>query len=468
MFLSTPPGRTTEKWPPLGLLYIASNNREERQDEVVLCDAFCADLEPEELLARIVTARPDVVGLNCSTHTFMDAIKALEGVHRALPDCKVILGGYHATFATESILRSYPFVDYIIRGEAERPLVKLLGHMEEGTPPSDVEGISYLKDGTLVERPICLVEDLDALPFPERKLLGDLKYGYTHRGIPLTFGKFTTISSSRGCPFRCTYCSCAAFSQRKWRPRSPANVVEELESIYADGYESCVFVDDNFTHDPGRAERICELIRERRIRMQLYCEGRVDSASKELMRRMKGAGFNVIYFGAESGSERTLEYYKKHITPEKTAKAIANAKGAGMLVVTSYIVGAPVEGEEDMRQTIDFIRNSRPHAVQVNILDCMIGTGLWDDLCARGLIGPDDWKTNHRIYEYDGTRTKEQLQASVNEAYSEWLKGWWNRRGVRELLTVLAKNQTARRIVFSNLLNPNVRSSVREGMRPFR
>jgi len=468
VFLSTPPGRTTEKWPPLGLLYIASNNREERQDEVVLCDAFCADLGPEELLARIVAARPDVVGLNCSTHTFLDAIKALEGVHRALPDCKVILGGYHATFATESILRSYPFVDYIIRGEAERPLVKLLGHMEEGTPPSDVEGISYLKDGALVERPICLIEDLDALPFPERKLLGDLKYGYTHRGIPLTFGKFTTISSSRGCSFRCTYCSCAAFSQRKWRPRSPANVVEELESIYADGYESCVFVDDNFTHDPGRAERICDLIRGRRIRMQLYCEGRVDSASKELMRRMKGAGFNVMYFGAESGSERTLEYYKKHITPEKTAKAIANAKGAGMLVVTSYIVGAPVEGEEDMRQTIDFIRNSRPHAVQVNILDCMIGTGLWDDLCARGLIGPDDWKTNHRIYEYYGTRTKEQLQASVNEAYSEWLKGWWNGRGVRELLMVLAKNQTARRIVFSNLLNPNVRSSVREGMRPFR
>ena len=118
-------------------------------------------------------------------------------------------------------------------------------------------------------------------------------------------------------------------------------------------------MDDNFTHNPKRAERICELIKERKIRMALYCEGRVDSASKELMRKMKGAGFNVIYFGAESASSRTLDYYKKHITPEKTAKAIGNAKDAGMLVVTSYIVGAPVEREEDVAKTIEFIRGTQ-------------------------------------------------------------------------------------------------------------
>ncbi|HUL39966.1 MAG TPA: radical SAM protein [Methanomassiliicoccales archaeon] len=469
VLLSTPPGRTTEKWPPLGLLYLASSLREERDDKVTVCDAFCAGMGSEELATRIIEEKPDIVGLNCSTHTFLDAIGVLRRAREALPDSTIVLGGYHATFATENILRSYGFIDFIVRGEAERSFPKLLDHLDAGTDPLDVEGISYLRGDALVERPICLIDDLDSLPFPDRRMLGDLRYGYTHQGVPLTFGKFTTISSSRGCPFRCTYCSCAAFSLKRWRPRSPENVVEELESIYDDGYESCVFVDDNFTHDPRRAARICELIKERRIRLALYCEGRVDSASKELMRKMKAAGFDVMYFGAESASTRTLEFYKKHITPEKTAQAIKNAKAAGMLVITSYIVGAPVEQEEDVAKTIGFIKETRPHGVQVNILDCLVGTEIWDDMCRKGLIGPEEWKTNHRIYEYRSSPfSKERLQGMVDEAYSQWLRGWWSRGGVSELLSVLWRNNTARRVVFSNLLNPNVRAQLRDGVRPFR
>ncbi len=468
VFLSTPPGNTTEKWPPLGLLYLASSLHEERSDRIVLCDAFCANMSVDQLVRRISDESPDVVGLNCSTHTFLEAMEALRRTREALPMAKIILGGYHATFATENILRSYRFIDFIIRGEAERSLVKLLDHIEAGTEPVDVEGISYLVGEKLVERPISLIEDLDSLPFPDRRMLGDLKYGYSHMGIPLTFGKFTTISSSRDCPFGCTYCSCAAFSLRRWRPRSPENVVDELESIYNDGYQNCVFVDDNFTHNPKRAERICELIKARRIRMALYCEGRVDSASRGLMRQMKAAGFDVIYFGAESASERTLAYYKKHITSEKTAQAITNAKKAGMLVVTSYIVGAPVEDEGDVTRTIEFIRESRPHAVQVNILDCLVGTEIWQDICRQGLVGPEEWRTNHRIYEYAiSPFDRQRLEEMVDETYSQWLKGWWRRQGMVELLNILVRNNTARKVVFSNILNPRVLVQLQDGLRPF-
>lgn len=466
--MCTPPWKTTEKWPPLGLLYIAANLRKRRGDEVKVIDAFCANLTPEQLVERLVRERPDLIGMNCSTHTFMEAMRTLEMAHRELPEARILLGGYHATFATEQILRDYPFIDFIIKGEAENAFVKLLDHLEKGESPADVEGISYLDQGRLVANPICLIEDLDSLPLPDRKLVSDIDYGYSHEGIPLTFGRFTTICSSRGCPFKCSYCSCAAFSLRKWRPRSPENVVEELEGIYSEGYRSCVFVDDNFTHNPKRAMRIAELIRERRIRMQLYCEGRVDSASPELMRAMKRAGFNVMYFGAESASQNTLEYYKKHITPEKTRKAIDSAKRAGMLVVTSYIVGAPVESKEDVRSTIDFIFASRPHAVQINILDCLVGTSIWDDLIREGRVGPSDWKTNHRVYEYFPDHMgKEELEAYVNQAYAQWLKGWWNKQGLREILRILYKNQTARRVVFSNLFNPNVRKRISEGMQAF-
>jgi len=422
----------------------------------------------EQLLEELKREKPGLVGMNCSTHTFLEAMRTLERVHEELPDAKILLGGYHATFASERILQDYRFIDYIIKGEAENAFVKLLDHIEKGEEPTDVEGISYLKGESLVSNPLCLIADLDSLPFPDRTLVSGIKYGYSHEGIPLTFGKFSTICSSRGCPFKCTYCSCAAFSLRKWRPRSPENVVDELESMYSDGYESCVFVDDNFTHNPKRALTITELIRRRHIKMQLYCEGRVDSASPELMRAMKKAGFNVIYFGAESASQATLEYYKKHITPEKTLTAIENAKRAGMLVVTSYIFGAPVESSEDVQRTIDFIHETRPHAVQINILDCLVGTGIWEDLVREGKVREDDWKTNHRIYEYfPDCMGKELLEHHVNEAYGQWLKGWWSREGLGDLLRILYKNQTARKVVFSNIFNPNVRKRITEGMQVF-
>ena len=466
--MSTPPGKTLEKWPPLGLLYIAANIRENRDDNVVILDAFCEGLSRQQLVERMVKEKPDIIGLNCSTHTFLEAVQALQDAKKALPESKIVLGGYHATFAAERILAEYDFVDYIIKGEAEQPMVQLLEHLEKGDSPEDVTGISYRHDGKNVNNPLSLVTDLDALPFPDRNMVSGIDYGYSFQGIPLTFGKFTTLSTSRGCPFRCTYCSCAAFSLRKWRPRSAESVVEELETVHGQGYKNCVIVDDNFTHNPKRTEQICDLIIERKIDMQFYCEGRVDGASYELMRKMKRAGINVIYFGAESADDKVLEYYKKHINPQKTRLAVANAKKAGMLVVTSYIIGAPVETKEAVQRTLDFIRSSRPHAVQVNVLDCLIGTSIWEDLEKNNLVGKDDWKRNHRIYEYskDGFG-KDELEAFVSEAYADWLKGWWSKDGIADILWILAKNKTARRVVFSNLLNPTVRKMMLKGAKAF-
>jgi anaerobic magnesium-protoporphyrin IX monomethyl ester cyclase len=466
--LSTPPGKTLEKWPPLGLLYIASNIRENRSDEVIVLDAFCEGLSRQKLVERMVKEKPDIIGLNCSTHTFLEAIQALHDAKKALPESKIVLGGYHATFASEKILTDYDFVDYVIKGEAEQAMVQFLERLENGKNLEDVTGISYRQDGKTINNPLSLISDLDALPFPDRTLLSGIDYGYSFQGIPLTFGKFTTLSTSRGCPFRCTYCSCAAFSLRKWRPRSAENVVEELETVHGQGYKDCVIVDDNFTHNPKRTEQICDLILERDIDMRFYCEGRVDGASYELMRKMKRAGINVIYFGAESADDKVLDYYKKHINPEKTKSAIANAKKAGMLVVTSYIIGAPVETREAVQRTIDFIRTTRPHGVQVNVLDCLIGTSIWEDLEKCDKVGIDDWKRNHRIYDYHPEGFgKEELEGFVNTAYSNWLKGWWSKEGIADITRILLKNKIARRVVFSNLLNPEVRKLIFQGIKVF-
>ena len=126
IFLSTPPGRTTERWPPLGLLYIAASIGKYRKDDVIVEDAFCKNWTAGQLADAIVRARPDVVGLNCSTHTFLAAAAVLEDVAGRLPEVTIVLGGYHATLVPEQILRAFPFIDYVVCGEGEAPFVALL------------------------------------------------------------------------------------------------------------------------------------------------------------------------------------------------------------------------------------------------------------------------------------------------------------------------------------------------------
>jgi anaerobic magnesium-protoporphyrin IX monomethyl ester cyclase len=469
VMLTTPPWSTTEKWPPLGLLYLAGSVKKARGDQVVVVDAFCHNLTVEQLLTRVAEERPDVLGMNCSTHTFNATMEVMTRARELLPDLAIVLGGYHATFAPAEILRGYRCIDHIIKGEAERSLPRLLDHIEAGTEPTDVDGISFIReDGTLFERPLTLIEDLDSLDFPDRSLLGDFEYGYVFQGVPLTFGRFTTMSTSRGCPFSCSYCSCAAFSERRWRPRGADSVVDELDELYRQGYRECVMVDDNFTQNTARVEEICRQIGERGIHMRLYCEGRAGHAQLPLLRTMKAAGFNVIYFGAESSSPSVLKYYNKKQTPERTAEAVANAKKAGMLVITSYILGAPIETREEMRSTIDFARSLRPHGVQYNILDYLVGTPLWEDMKASGTVKAEDWKTNHRVYEYYPEHaSREELEGLVNEGYGSYLGAWKSGSGVLELVRTLMVNSTARRIVMGNLANPAARKMITDGLKEF-
>src|SRR5512136_1569393 len=109
VLLSTPPGKTTELWPPLGLLYLASSIKAKRGVEVKVIDAFCENLSGAELSRRVLEGKPDVFGINCSTHTFLDAIALMQELKTLRPEMKLILGGYHATFAAERILKEYPF-----------------------------------------------------------------------------------------------------------------------------------------------------------------------------------------------------------------------------------------------------------------------------------------------------------------------------------------------------------------------
>jgi anaerobic magnesium-protoporphyrin IX monomethyl ester cyclase len=418
-----------------------------------------------ELTDAIVREKPDLVGLNCSTHTFLAAAEVLKDVAARLPDATIVLGGYHATLAMEKILRSYPFIDYIIGGEGEFSFVKLLDYLDRGARPAGVPGISFLERDEFVSSEPELIEDLDALPSPDRTLLQGIDYGYVFQGIPPTFGKFTTMCTSQGCAYDCTYCSCAAFSRRRWRYRSAENVVDELERPYKEGYENVVLIDDNFTQRRDRVEKICDLIRARGIRLKLYCESRVNHSSVGLFQTMKSTGFEVIYFGVESASEHVLDYYRKRVTPAQAKQAVASAKQCGLIVITSPIIGAPVESVDDMRRTIGFIRELRPHGMRLNMLDVLVGTEIWQAMPRDGWTQPDDWKTNHRIYEYNRSGPGNvELETLAVEGYNAFLASWKTPSGVAELARLALRNSVVREIITHNILNMRAMAAIARGI----
>jgi len=457
--LCTPPSMSKERWPPIGLLYIASYLRANGYNDVSIVDAFSCNMTEDDLVNAVEKENPDIVGMNSTAHTFIDAMSATEKIKNAIPNAKIVLGGYQATFNAEKILRSYKFVDYVIKGEGEKSFLELIKNLSKKKDMKKVKGISYIAK-KFVSNDSDIIKDLDALPFPDRTLVEKNDYKHYWNNIRLTFGKFTTVLTSRGCPYNCRYCSCSAFTNRLYRERSIDSVIDELEEIYSQGYKTCIVVDDNFTMNKERVIKICEEMRKRRIDLELHCEGRVNSASQHMLRAMKKAGFSTIYFGIESGSQKVLDYYRKGTTVEQIRNAVDNAKKVRMNIIGSFILGAPVERKEDIMHTLKFASSLRLHGTQFNILDLSPGTELWSEFERNGKIRKNDWKSNHRIYEYSNNLSKEYLNQAVNRGYKMFLDSWKSKSALKELFINAAFNSSARRIITWNLFR-NTRNLIR-------
>jgi len=173
------------------------------------------------------------------------------------------------------------------------------------------------------------------------------------------------------------------------------NTLEELVQIAKEGYEQFIFVDDSFTLNQRRVIELCKRMREERLDFEWACEGRVDSCSHEMFREMTRAGCKIVFFGIESANQRILDYYDKRITPQMSVKAMKTARKAGIdLIHGSFIIGAPDETREEIRNTLEFAKRLPIDVPQFNILRVWPGTGIWGELKEKGYIDEDlHWET---------------------------------------------------------------------------
>lgn len=382
-------------FPPLSLLYLAGVLLKEGF-EVSILDQPGQGFSFKETINWIHKEEPDVLGFSTLTSSGRNSALLSEKAKENNPNMIVIFGNHHATFNAHRILRKYPSVDIVVRGEAENTILKIANYLKSRGDLSKIRGISFRKKDQIISTPNQILnDDLDALPFPDRDLI-DADYHCVIAGGYVAPKKFTSIVSSRGCVFDCRFCSCKQLADKRWRPRSAKNTLDELQLLANKGFKQVIFVDDAFTINPKRVEKICKGIMKEKLDIEWICEGRVDNCSYDMLRFMAKSGCKVIYFGIENANQRILDYYNKRITPSQAEKAVEKARKAEIDVIAgSFILGAPIETREEMINTLEFSRRIPIDLPQFNILSVHPGNDIWSEFVSKGYIDPEElWESN--------------------------------------------------------------------------
>jgi len=388
----------------LGLGYLAAvleNNRY----EVDVIDCQVLKLSYEEFRSEIGKRQPSIVGITSTTLTYKSALRIAKIAKEACPNCITVMGGSHVSFWDDEALQECPSLDIVVRKEGENTLLELVQRVEAGKSYHDVIGTTCRKDGKTVRNPDRpYIENLDDLPFPARHLWPMERLR--------EYEDILYLATSRGCVYWCEFCATVRMHGRKYRMRSPKNVVDELEFLHKNyGVDKFTFCDDAFTVDQARIEELCREITDRKLKIQWNCGTRVDMVTKELLRNMKEAGCISVWFGVESGSQQVLDAMKKGISPELTTQVLGLVREVGLKPVPNVILGFPGETKETAWKTIKFVEQISPDAVGFyNVATPFPGTPMYDTVKKNGWLRVTDfdkYDTTTPIFETPWLSMKE-------------------------------------------------------------
>jgi anaerobic magnesium-protoporphyrin IX monomethyl ester cyclase len=356
------------RFPPLGMGYIASFLRKANLS-VRLID--CTFRDRKSVLKEIMEVRPRIVGIYSMYSMEEESIEFARSIRRETD--LLIAGGPLPSAKPSSFIEDF---DLVVVGEAENTMLEIVKAYLQNKNPKMVPGIIY-KEGsnTYHTGRRNTIENLDSIPFPDRELFDNDSYKQYYRDH---FGyTMTSMISSRGCPFRCDFCSRPIFKE-SFRSRSHENIVDEMQSIIDMRYDLIWFADDCFTISKERVVKICNEVIRRGLNVKWQCLSRVDAMDQEMAAKMKEAGCQRVYFGIESGDQRTLHLMKKDIDLQTARNAVYNANKAGIETGAFLILGYPGESEEMILNTIHFGTNLPLDYLSFTLPYPIPGTGLYE------------------------------------------------------------------------------------------
>ena len=431
LFLSPP--QTEKVFPSLGIAYLVSILNK-KGHLAVLNDG--ADTSFNEMISFVDKVNPEIVGITMNATNRFEALELARTIKEKykLP---IIVGGPHPTLMPEQILKNYSFIDFIVRNEGEYSTLELINSLEKKTSLSKIKGISYRQDGRIIHNPKApIIENLDSLPFPEWKFF-DLKKYVPQIEYPEEFKKkpIGSIISSRGCPYRCTFCSSSQFWGHKIRFRSAKNVLEEIKMLYNIGVRFFVYNDDNFTSDRKRAIEICKLMIKEGLHKEMgwQCRAEVNLINDELLKWMKKANCNMIEFGIEDCSPEGIKWFKKSHTQEQVKKAFALCKKYKIKIKSYFIVGGDYETKSNIEKKRKYIEELNPDIITASILLAYPGTEVYDIGKKKGLWNDDVWlnkcvgeKFHNNVPIYTGPNLTYSEIAAASASINYW---WGKKRG---------------------------------------
>lgn len=346
----------------LGVLTLASCLRERNLD----CKLTIPDLSDFHNLARddfyetmekaavvILDTSPDIVGFSTMTPNLPFALTLCKILKQKNKRIKSLLGGPGASCCANLIIETFPAVDFIIRGEADRAFPDFVERQVNGEDYAALKGIVYKKKQTLVDNgwpdPI---ENLDSIPAPAFDLcknfgMQDNTFG-TFKGIELEVG--------RGCPYNCTFCSTSHFFKRKYRTKSVSRVIREIQSIQnITGTNRIIFNHDLLTFNREYVEGLCSQIANRFPDLTWKCHARIDTVDHTLLTKMKKSGCNEIFFGIECATKRMQKIIRKNLNLDRFDEITMALHTLGFTFNLSFIVGLPEEKIEDITAVLETV-----------------------------------------------------------------------------------------------------------------
>ena len=413
------PPNVSSIYPPLSLEYIGSSLEHEGH-KVEIID-FGAEVVSEEHMKNSLRLS-DAVGMSVYTNNYKNTATIARMIKELDPEIPLIIGGPHCTFLKKRSLSDVPHADIAVELEGEYVILDLIRVLEGRKKLSDVHGIYYrennqIKSGKSSE----IIDNLDALPFPARHLVDKYDYGNLPWGYKFK-KKFTSMITSRGCPFHCRFCTRYGNVVKGWgfRKRSAENVVREIQEIN-DKYKSVAILDDNFLADIKRAHRIFDMLLETCTNIDLIVIGaRVDSADKDLYKKMRKVGVRYISFGIESGNQDVLDFYNKKITLQQIRKAVHLAREMNFITQGTLILGAPFETRKYIENTIKFACSLPLDIVIFQPLSYEMGSDLWFEAVKDKKISTNEYQVIADSHRGLGNFSAEQLNEYSKNAFKRF------------------------------------------------
>lgn len=329
-------------FPPTGLEYIATNMKGLVAKVTLLDLRYEKEYRNIDRLSDLIKNEIDLLCISITWDSQFDEICELI---RSLPnDVFTVVGGHKATEEVETLFTRCPNIDLVVRGEGEETIREIL----KGVPHKDILGLSYRENGTCTHNDNRALADTLRVAFPDRSLRRH-DYHWTQNGARITKFKFDTLLTSRGCPYHCKFCTFSLNplgQKRKYTERSLESVIEELKSVTAD---VVLFSDDNFFTNPGRSERLCDLIIENGIKKTFIVQTRIEIARQGgLLEKAEKAGFKIFLMGLESPHDKILEQLGKGFTRRQIRDAFTIFNRFHFYIHGYFIYGNIDETEEEM------------------------------------------------------------------------------------------------------------------------